>query len=175
MAILALLRRHAMSKVFGEGASGVVAASALAWLVEQIRESGERSHVLDTTRLVPGETYTVRTRPPMDAAERRLTGRYEKASKALAAASRPSGRQLRAASALSKAQRRADRRPDDAAAAHKAEVLGERFDRLTVVSPRHRALIDEVDRLDRELEARREAAIRSQRLHRRPPESRRFF
>ena len=175
MAILALLRRQVMSKVFGEGASGVVAASALAWLVEQLRESGEKSHILDTSRLVPGETYTVRTRPPMDSAERRLAARYEKASKALAAASRPSGRQLRAASALAKAQRRADRRPDDASAARKAEVLGMRFDRLTVVSSRHQALIDEVDRLDRELEVRREAAIRSIGRRRRPPQTRRFF
>ena len=176
MSLLATLRQQALSKLFGDGASGVIAAAVAAWAADQAREALRRTpQLLDTTKLIPGETYTVRTRPPLDRSERRLTTQYESASRALAKLAQPSRAQMRVATRLAKAQRRADRRPGDLSRAVDAEVLGIEFDKLMAPTAKQQKLLKEVDRLDRELEARRAAALAAHRRHRRPPRARRFL
>ena len=175
MSVLASLRQQALSKLFGEGTGGVVAAAVAGWAADQLRQSWRRTpQLLDTATLIPGETYTVRTRPPLDRVERRLTARYESASDALAKMARPNRQQRRTAIRLATAQRRAARRPDDPARAADAEELGRKFDALMTPTSRQRKLVAEVDRLGTELEARREAALSSRRRPSRPSRSRRF-
>lgn len=168
------LRQRALSKVFGDGATGFVAASALSWIVEQLRDSRDNAGVLETARLIPGETYIVRTRPPMGRSERRMAERLERASTALARMEQPSAKQRRVALRLRKAQRRVDHRPGDAGRALAAQRLGERFDKVMAPSSRHQRLIDEVATLTRQLDERRDVAVAAM-GRRRPSRTRRYF
>lgn len=168
------LQQRALSRIFGDGFPSLVAASALGWVVDQLRDSRQRSEVLETARLIPGETYTVRTRPPMSRAERRTAERLEKSQQALARLEVPSAKQRRIALKLRRAQRRADRRPDDGGRVLAARRVGARFDKLMAPSPRHQRLIDEVASLGRELDEQRDAAIAAK-GRRRPSRSRRYL
>jgi hypothetical protein len=174
VAFLRPIRQQVLDRIFGQGTTGFLAATAAGWLIDQVREAG-KPELLDTSRLRPGETYLVTTRPPMKRSERTMRRRRDAAAAQLDRLGRPNRKVLRTARKLSTAQRRAERRPvgssSQARAERMAAELGTRFDRLTEPTPKQRKLETQVAELDAALAAYRGAAVakaRSGRARRRP-------
>lgn len=126
-----LIRQRILSRWLGDGLSGALGASLIGWGVGKIREGLRRQpEVLDVSRLVPGETYTIVTLPPPRRRERKLAKRVKRAE-------RKAGRALRAKSPSQRQQRRID-----SLAATRAALEGERSAALARARrrqlPRHR-------------------------------------
>ena len=165
-------------RVFGKGPAGFVAASAIGWLTDQIRESKQPER-LDTARLVPGETYLVTTRPGMNRAERRDAKKLRATQRRLAKVAAPSRTARRTAVELAAAQRRvAKAKPGTKRLVRnerKVEVYGARFDRLVAPTPKQQRLEQQVAALSVRMDEHRTRAIaKATGGKRRPPRTRTF-
>lgn len=174
--MLRRLRQLALDRAFGKGAGGFLAASAIGWLIDQVRSADEPER-LDTARLVPGETYLVTTRPPMTRSERRDAKRLAAATAKLEKERTPSRRTRRTAAGLAKAQRRAGAAAEGSRRKvrneRKVEVLGAEFDRLTTPSREQRKLEASVVALSSRMERHRADALAAS-GKRRSPRTRTF-
>lgn len=165
------LRSRALVTLFGGGLGGTAAQAAVEWLSKEVAAAlGRTPEVLDVSRLEPGETYTVTVRPPLTAAERTARARREKLSRKLGDSTRPGRSTLRTARKLAKTQRRLDRRRltrrTRARLERRERALGERFDRVTALSPKQERMAGEIARLDADIEQLRAASLES--VRRRP-------
>ncbi len=160
--MLALLRLKVLQRVFGEGIGAAVAGAILSSALERFNETMNGGERLDTTRLRPGESYTVSVRPPYSHKERKLRRARAKVAAQHAKATAPSRRARRVARKYAAAQRRVDRTaagsPRWERRARKANALVDRYEALTPLSKRAQRLQNALDALDRCLT---EEAIRS--------------
>lgn len=160
--MLKRLRLLVLDRVFGQGMSGFLAASAVGWLVDQIRAVDEPER-LDTARLQPGETYLVTTRPAMSRAERRDVKRRAKVGAALQKESTPSRKLRRSAKQLdARQQKLATAKPGSKRRrALEVEVaeLSARVAKLSAPSARQTMLEATAKVLDQRLDRHRDAAI----------------
>lgn len=172
------LQTIGLTRVFGRGPAGLVAAGAIGWLTDQIKKSKEPER-LDTARLVPGETYLVTTRPGMNRAERRDAKRLRGARGKLTKATRPTRKVRRTAAKASAAQRKAGKaKPGTKRRVRnerKAEVLLTRYERLTTPTPQQLKLERRVAELSARMDAHRAHALATARRgKRRAPRTRTF-
>ena len=127
--VLKRVRQQALDRAFGQGIGGFAAASALGWLIDQLRE-GKQPERLDTARLVPGETYLVTTRPAMSRAERRDLDRRRKAGAKLEKVSRPKRRARKATKKRDVAAKRAAKASPGSAKQAKYQTCADEMDRI---------------------------------------------
>ncbi len=105
-----IIRTRVLSRVFGEGVTGVVGVAVASWAIDKVREGiGSDPELLDISQLKAGETYTIVTRPAPSRRERKLATDYAKLAKASASATRLTGPQRKAEKAATKAVDRAAR------------------------------------------------------------------
>lgn len=170
---MSLGRRVVLEKVFGSGTSGLIAATAVGWMVDRVQEARRNEpERLDTARLVPGETYLVTTRPPMSRAEAKVVAAHEALTKKQRALDRPNRATVSTAKKLARAQRAADKRTVGSRrqrrAARRADQLGTRFDAMTAPTPQQLRLSATIADLERQRVAYRTEALRSTKPRRRP-------
>lgn len=174
--MLRRFRQQLLDRAFGKGAGGFVAASAIGWLIDQVR-AGKQPERLDTARLVPGETYLVTTRPAMNRRERRDAKRLRATTERLEKARRPDRSTRRTARKLGRAQRKVTKAKGGSRKfvrnERKVEVLGARFDRLTAPTPEQRKLEVRVAELSGRMEEHRRAALAAN-TSKRKPRTKRF-
>lgn len=160
--MLRRLRHQLLDRVFGNGAAGFIAASVVGWLIDQVRASNDPER-LDTTKLVPGETYLVTTRPPMSKAEAADARRLAAANAKLAKVTRPGRRTRRTARGLARSQKIVAKARVGSKRhvrnERKVEVLGEQFDALTSPSAKQLQLERQVAELSAKLAAHRRTAL----------------
>lgn len=151
--MFALLRLKVLQRVFGEGIGAAVAGAILSSAIERFNETVNGSERYDSSRLRPGETYTVSVRPPYSQKERKLRRARAKVATQHAKATAPSRRARRVARKYAVAQRRVDRAPAGSPRwerrARKANALVDRYEALTPLSKRARRLQSALDGLDR--------------------------
>lgn len=102
----AIIRTKILTKVFGGGAGGVIGAAAVSFAMKQLRQRDE-PEVLDVSKLVPGESYSVVTRPAPTRKVRKLEKKAAKVESRLAAELAPTRQQRRAERELKVATRKA--------------------------------------------------------------------
>jgi hypothetical protein len=102
----AVIRARILTKVLGGGPAGLAGAAALRWGWQKLRE-GREEEVLAVSRLKPGETYTVVTRPAPRRQERKLAKRSSALHDQLDKVRRPTRKQRKAARSFEKAERKA--------------------------------------------------------------------
>jgi hypothetical protein len=171
--------RRAIRWVYGEGFAAFVAAAIADRAISEVRRSTRKEpEMLDVSRLRPGETYLVTTRPAPTRRERRLERRSERTHERLALAERPSRKLREAERELNRAQRRLDR--SKAGSRKERKATAEVLQRSAVVS-RLRTPSKKVVRLrlratalDGALVARQEREIARARKSARPPRRHRF-
>jgi len=158
----AVIRARILTKVLGGGPAGLAGAAALRWGWEKLREDREEE-VLAISRLKPGETYTVVTRPAPTRKERKLAERSLDLHERLDKASRPKRAQRKADRAYRRAERKALRaKPGSAREAKWARrARGIAAWQATLASPskRQRALERKVGAVDSRLVEVRAAAL----------------
>lgn len=170
---MSLGRRVVLEKVFGAGTSGLIAASAVGWMVDRVQEARRNEpERLDTARLAPGETYLVTTRPAMSRAEAKVVAAHDALTKKQRALERPNRKTVTTAKRLARAQRTVDKTPDGSRrhrrAVRRADQLGTTFDAMTVPTPQQLKLAATIAELERQRVAFRTEALRSAKPRRRP-------
>jgi hypothetical protein len=109
-ALVRFLLARLLGNLFGDGFGADVAGRAVVYLGDSARESLRRDDIrLTTSRLEPGQTYTVIARPRANRRERKLAASQRSARDRYRKATRPSRRQLRAASRLARTQKKFER------------------------------------------------------------------
>lgn len=150
--MFALLRLKVLQRIFGEGVSAAVAGAILSSALDRFNNAVAGDERLETTRLRPGESYTVTVRPPYSRRERKLRKARSKVAAAHAKKTAPGRRARRVARRYEKAQRRVDRATRGTARwerrAAKANGLVDRYEALTPPSKQARRLARELDVLD---------------------------
>ncbi|MCC6225268.1 MAG: hypothetical protein IT195_02525 [Microthrixaceae bacterium] len=77
-----LLRDRLVSRWLGGGFTGALGAGVIGWGLRKLREGLRREpELLDVSKLVPGETYTITTKPAPRRRERKLAQRVVKAER----------------------------------------------------------------------------------------------
>lgn len=151
--MFALLRLKVLQRVFGEGIGAAVAGAILSSALERFNDMVNGAERYDSTRLRPGETYTVSVRPPYSHRERKLRRARAKVAAQYAKATAPGRRARRVARKYATAQRRVDRTAPGSARwerrAGKANALVDRYEALTPLSKKARRLRSALDGLDR--------------------------
>ena len=167
-----VIRRQVLDRVFGSGASGVVGAAMVGWLIDQLKERND-PELLDTAHLVPGETYTISTRPAPTRAERKVEQRVAASSRKLDKVT-PSPKATKSASKkVQRAAQRLDRAtPGTRKAAKRAVQLDHSaatLAKLTTPSAKQLKLQAALDLHVAELARRRDEALSAARKkHQRP-------
>ncbi|HBX77564.1 MAG TPA: hypothetical protein DEG43_07955 [Acidimicrobiaceae bacterium] len=169
--MLTRLRQQFLLKIFGPGAGSFLAASAVGWLIDNAKKAfGENPETLDVSRLKPGESYLVTTRPPMSKAERKLQLSRDKLDQAIARQTRPNASTRKVATQLSKTQRKLSKAKPGSSRAQKyqarSDALGDKFDALTAPNIRVRSMQSARAELDLKLA---EARVRSLASAKKPP------
>ena len=109
-ALFRFLLAKLLGNLFGEGFGADLAGRAVVYLGDSAKDAVRRDQVrLTTTRLEPGQTYTVIARPRATRRERKLAASQRAARDRYRKATHPSRRQLRSATRLSRTQRRLER------------------------------------------------------------------
>lgn len=174
-----IVRTRVLSRVFGEGVTGVVGVAVASWAIDKVREGiGSDPELLDISQLKAGETYTIVTRPAPSRRERKLAIDHAKLTKASAKAVRLSGSQRKAGRAATKAVDRAAKlvakNPESSKAQSAQQVaarLVARSERLNTPSKKAVALNAQLTKVSNELadlqSASMDRASRSRRSARR--------
>ncbi len=158
----AIIRTKILTKVFGGGAGGVVGAAAVSFAMKQLRQHDD-PEVLDVSKLVPGETYTVVTRPAPTRKVRKLEKKASKAESRLSAELAPTRQQRRAERELKVATRKAAKAKADTRryrkSATRAEAASRRRAALAAPTSRQRKLERRAAALEVALAAKRTAQL----------------
>jgi hypothetical protein len=165
--------------MYGQGIAGFIATAVAERALDELRASATRQpEMLDVSRLRPGETYTVTTRPAPSAKERKLLDASAKAHAKLDKAERPTRSQRAAERRLRKAERglrkakTGSRRERQATA--EVRRLAARLDRSRRPGRKARKLRNEVARVDAALASVSDAAMAKAQGRSRPPRTQRF-
>ena len=172
--MLRVFRERALNKAFGTGVTGAIGVSIVEWGIKRVSAAfDDDGEVLDVSRLIPGETYEITTRPAPDRAERKLAARVERLDRQAARITTPTRSRRKVAKKVDKARTAAERAAGNTA--KQARILGElagleaRCATLSTPTARQQKILDERDRRSAELRAREAAAIEAARRHARSP------
>jgi len=170
-------RTKILRRYFGDGIGGTVATSLITWGLAKVAEGfRHEEEVIDVSRLHPGETYKIVTRPAPTKAERKLAVRSAKASERMHKATRPGPAERRMARQIERLQRKIAKAPEDSAKRVKlraeSSVLETRYARATAHSPRQRLFVERAEEAQRDYEAARAASLAKARRTARPPRRR---
>ena len=173
------LRHRVLTQVFGNGFGGYFAATTTGWLIDQFRGAFDDSGTqLVNTRLRPGESYIITTRPPMSRRERRMVDKRDALDRKIEAASVPTRSTIRLAKRYNRTTRRAERARVGgrrrARLVTRSEVLGRKLDRRLEPSKKTAQQIRARNTLNVAIEARADQARRSAKGVRRPSKPRMF-
>lgn len=150
-----------LAQLFGEGFGADIAGRGVVYLADGARSALRKDEErLTRTRLRPGDTYTVVTRPRPTRRERKLATATRAVEQRYRHASRPSRSQFRAASKLSKTQRRLGQaRPGSrrhARLERRERRRGDRFDHVMRPTRKQLKLARAVTALESQLAVERE-------------------
>jgi len=171
--MIQLLRERALAKVLGDGVTGMVGASIVEWGVKRVAAAfDDNGELLDVSKLLPGETYEITTRPAPDRKERKLAKRVDDLDRRAARITAVTRSQRRVERKLAKSTRAATKAASDTKrhARLVGEIAGYEFQlqKLTTPSPRDQRTLDERDRRRAELAEREAAVIAAARRDARP-------
>jgi len=174
MAVGGVLRQRVLSRWLGDGLTGALGASLIGWGIGKLGEGLRKDpEVLDVSKLIPGETYTVVTRPAPRRRERKLERRATRATAEADRRSRPTRAQRRTDKAAARARRRAGRADPTTRSGQRrlatAADLEAKSAKLAVPSAKQRAAVAARDRAQAALAAERERAQQRSRRDARPP------
>ncbi len=177
--MFAMARRRLLSRWLGDGMTGVIGASVLGWGLRKLRDGLRRdAEVLDVSKLVPGEQYTVVTRPAPTRRERKLERKSVRADRRAAKATAPTRRQRHSAAELRRAERRVRRvDPNSARGRRRNEQLALRraaHESSLALTPKQQRLVARRDDALNALVAAREASL-TRAKRKVPPPRRRTF
>jgi hypothetical protein len=163
-----VIRSRLLTRLFGGGPGAVAGAAVVSWGLRKVRE-GRQPEVLNVSRLVPGETYTVGTRPAPDRKERRLAKRSARLHRRLEKELRPTRAQRRADRRFRRFERKAVRADAGSAAeakwARRARGVATWRMALSTPTKRQRSLERKASSVDQALEKRRQKALARSRKH----------
>lgn len=173
------VRQRLLASAFGGGLTGTVLAGSLKWLGQQVGVAWKREpERLDTSSLVPGETYIVTTRPAPNRTERKARAAAAKVSARLDRELRPTRARRRVAAKLAKVDRclakatAGSRRERSLVEARQG--LARSLEELSKPSRRARSLKRKLDQLERVARRERDDALAKASKKSRPPLERTF-
>jgi hypothetical protein len=150
--VFKLWRQRMLTGLFGGGAGAMVLASLSSWLVDRLKGASQPNfETLDVARLKPGERYVVTTRPPMSKAERKVVAQRDALQSKLDASTAPSRSTQKVARKIARAQKVAERRPESRRgrrAARRVDRSMPKLDAGLALSPRQRAMAEQLAVLD---------------------------
>lgn len=173
------MRQRALAKLFGSGASGAAVASIAGWLFDQARAALRKEpQRLDVSRLQPGETYLVTTRPAMSRTEAKLDASSRKLAVKVERDARPRRSARRARRRLESSQRKLDRTTPGTtravALARSVEECTARLERRSALSSAQRRRAARYAAMQDALAAERARVEGKARRKARPARTRRF-
>ena len=173
------LLRRVLVRLYGDGLAGWAAAIVAERSIAALRASTQKEpELLDVSRLRPGETYLVTTRPAPRRKERQLAAASEKAHARLEKAERPSRKLRRTSRRLRIAKRRLARTRAGSRRERKATAvvlqLANHVDALEVPSKKVKRLRAEVASIDQALAGQQEKVMAKAQKGARPGRRRQF-
>jgi len=173
------IRQRVITRIYGEGFGAMIAASVTDRAITHLRHAVRHDpELIDVSKLVPGESYVISTRPAPSRKERKLEQEAVAAHRKLDKALRPSRSTRRlerklGASVLQAQQAESGSRRWTQAMV-RVQIQERALERRLQPSAKARRLSAELDTVNTSLERRRMAALTKARKKARPPRTRVF-